>query len=171
MSQGPSIYDVHAKRLFLLPPPLSTWAWSTPPRLVEVHTPSEKITPFLKIFSDFGYPSCKFSIFHLPKFLMTLLVFSLKKFSFSTWRRHRKFLNSLYGRPHAPDPLPLRVGVLNRWPLATMTAERQRPSEPIGSETACNRGLSEIDLGLLLLLTLTATAIGASKRRRYINPW
>ena len=52
------------------PPPLSTWAW--PPPLVDVHMPSEEMSPFLGNFSDFGYLAGKFTIFHLPKLGMLI---------------------------------------------------------------------------------------------------
>src|SRR6218665_3107003 len=55
-----------------------------------------------------GYPSGKFSIIHLPNFRSMMTFFSLFIQIILFSHANRKFLNSLFGSPHAPDP-PLPV--------------------------------------------------------------
>src|SRR6218665_223258 len=66
--RGPSIYDVHTKIGFLTPPlcPHASTPHEPDP-LLDVHMASEKMTPFLGNFLDFGYLAGKLSIISAAK--------------------------------------------------------------------------------------------------------
>jgi len=96
-SKGPSIYDVHMRIGFLTPLPsvhMRPHKPDPPAPLVDVHMPSEKMTPFLGNFSDFGY---------LANFLYFICQNCWWLFLILCVDVHMR-LTPLF-RPHWPDPL------------------------------------------------------------------